>query len=359
MTGFKEKMATLDMARQELDVQRYELEQLVRIKEEFEQITAQITQLKGKEFALRKAAEDPKEKEANKHKLLAEVAGIKEKIIELDLIRTALEQKLSEAEKEEKNKRFDKYLAFANIRELLKNSDVKIGAIEKEAKCQPGYMSRLDKPGNSSEPSVEFLVTAAKMLNVSLDMLMLQDLTVLSATEKYILSFIEKLQKDTVAGKLEWNKESAEDLNNLEPETEGYIDHPLFDYYARKEEREDLSSRICMYSETFEADTSIHGDCYNLALKNGARLYLMNICKSVRVAGNVNFCAKEIWMYKPHEGSSCLITSRNKEYGDYVQILFEVVSSYMSRPRIKKSFKAVIDAFMVDDFEDDIEMPFN
>ena len=62
-------------------------------------------------------------------------------------------------------KNFNKSLCFSNIRELLRqNPDVKIGQIEKEAGIRLGYMSRLEKEGNKSEPSMEFIVTAAKLL---------------------------------------------------------------------------------------------------------------------------------------------------------------------------------------------------
>lgn len=337
------------------------MEYVAKLQEKLKYLEEQLTVLRGKEFVLKKAAEDPKEDEMGKLKILNEASTVSIQIRKLEKEKAEIENILEGTNYDAKSKKFNKYLAFANIRELLKNSNVKIGHIEKEAGCQPGYMSRLEKPGSASEPSVEFLVTAARLLNVSLDMLVSLDLSTLSATEKYILSFIEKLQKDTVAGKLEWNKETATELNNIEPEPEGYVPHPLFDFYMHPEEKNPkiLGSRICMYSDTFEAETSIHNDCYNLTLKNGARLYLMDICKNVHVSGNVNFYAKEIWMYKPHEGSSCLITNKNQEYGDYVQILFEVVSAYMSRPRIKKGFKSVIDAFMADDFEDDLDAPFN
>lgn len=53
-------------------------------------------------------------------------------------------------------KNFNKYTCFNNIRALLKvNPDVKIGMIEKEAGVRLGYMSRLEKPDNSSEPTLD------------------------------------------------------------------------------------------------------------------------------------------------------------------------------------------------------------
>ncbi len=71
---------------------------------------------------------------------------------------------------------FDKKTCLANIRMLLRNSEIKIGQIEKAAGCQPGYMSRLEKDGNTAEPSVEFLTVAAHMLKSSIDAIIFSNL---------------------------------------------------------------------------------------------------------------------------------------------------------------------------------------
>jgi hypothetical protein len=369
MTNTKAKLDAINDTQRELEEQRKELAQLMRTQEELKDISAQLTQLRGQEFVLRKAAEDPKETEIRKQEMLLEAAHINEKITELDLIRAALENRLEEAEQIEANKKFDKYRTFSNIRELLKTSDVKIGQIEKEAGCQPGYMSRLDKPSNASEPSVEFLTTAAKMLNVSLDVLVLKDLVSLTPTEKYIISVMEKLQRDTIADKLEWKKEGAEYLNNLDCDINGYVDHPLFEYHEFYEEGEgcypDLVNRITMDSDSFGYATFISGDCYNLKLKNNSILYLMDVSKTVYKVGDADAKAEEIWLYKPRVGVNFLVGSKSLQCGDLVHILFETVRESMRHPQIKKDIKSVLDAFMNDDFDDDDdddddddEMPF-
>ena len=136
---------------------------------------------------------------------------------------TQLELYLSEC------KNFNKTLCFSNIRELLRqNPDVKIGQIEKEAGIRLGYMSRLEKDGNTSEPSMEFVVTAAKLLKVSVDTLISVDLTGLTPTEQYITSFFDKLKEDTLKDRLDWNRETAFNLNRMEPDRNGFVYHPLF-----------------------------------------------------------------------------------------------------------------------------------
>lgn len=269
-----------------------------------------------------------------------------------------------ENQKSDVEKNFNKYIFFANIRELLKGSTVKIGQIEKEAGCQLGYMSRLDKPGTSNEPSAEFIVTAAKMLNVSLDTLLTANLAEMTPTERYLESFFEKLQKDTIADKLGWMIETADNLANLEVDMNGYVDHPLFGYETFYEEGEaeypEEVSRIVFVSDSFGPRTAINGDCYHLKLKGGSVLYLMDICKSFCHVGEPDTLAKEIWIFTPGNGAQMLANSRGTSpLSPMVNALASTVAERMKHPRVKKELKSVIDAFMQDDFgSEDEELPF-
>ncbi|KIR03780.1 hypothetical protein P261_02595 [Lachnospiraceae bacterium TWA4] len=255
---------------------------------------------------------------------------------------------------------FNKYLCFSNIRELIKNSHVKIGQIEKEAGCQPGYMSRLDKQTNSSEPSIEFIVTAANMLGVSLDTLITLDLASMTPTERYLAQFFDKLKKDTLDDKLEWIRETADSLNNMVSDENGYIPHPLFRWESYSMGM-DEATRITFVSDSFGKNTYINGDCFSLKLKNQSILYLMDICEQEHPFINIDTQAKEIWMYMPSVGAEKLVANNdNSPLSPLVDILVETVSERMSHPRVKKDLKYVIDAFMKDDLEDDEEkLPFS
>lgn len=125
---------------------------------------------------------------------------------------------------------FDKIRCFSNIRALLKiNPDVKIGQIEKEANVRLGYVSRLEKPDNTSEPTVEFVVSAAKMFNVSVDYLLNARLNELTPNEEYLLKFVDNIISDTREGTLCWKRETAERLNTpLDYDNETGRFHPLF-----------------------------------------------------------------------------------------------------------------------------------
>lgn len=265
----------------------------------------------------------------------------------------------------ENYRNFDKSICLANIRELLReNQDVKIGQIEREAGIRAGYLSRLEKEGNNSDPSMEFVVTAAKLLKTSLDTLIRVNISELTPTEKYLVSFFEKLQNDTLLDKLDWNIETPDELNHMECGENGWVEHPLFDFATFYEESEceypDEVQRIVFTSKSFGPKTYINGDCYNIRLKNNSCLYLMDISKSVHKVGDVNAFAKEIWMYTPSVGKKFFArTNDNSPLVPLVEAVFATVKERTQHPKLKTEMQYVIDAFMKDDLEDDPEeLPF-
>ncbi len=257
------------------------------------------------------------------------------------------------------HKNFNKTLCFSNIRELLKqNPDVKIGQIEKEAGIRLGYMSRLDKEGNTSEPSMEFIVTAARLLKVSIDTLISVNLVGLTPTEQYLVNFFDKLKADTLADKLDWRIESTDELNRMDTDMNGNVAHPLFDLETFYEEGEtdypDQVTRVVFTSKSFGPTTYITGDCYNLKMKNGTVLYLMDIEKSVHKTGDPNAFAKEIWTFTPFVGSQCLVCDKDDTpIAPLIHSLFAVVKERMQHPRIGKDVMNAIESFMMDDLGDD------
>jgi len=263
------------------------------------------------------------------------------------------------------NRNFNKNLCFSNIRELLKdNPDVKIGQIESAAGIRLGYMSRLEKGDNAAEPSVEFIVTAAKLLNVSVDTLISVDLANLTPTEKYLVSFIEKLKSDTLQDKINWSVETQYDLDRYGVDYNGNSNHPLFSletFYRQSEiEYPDQVTENVYVSKTFGPNTCIHGDCFNLRLKNGSTFYLMDLVKDVHRTGDKSAFVKEAVMYVPR-GKTQVLATTHDEYpiGQLLEELYSTVEERMKHPQVNNDVMNAIDAFMKDDLEDDPEdLPF-
>ncbi len=292
-----------------------------------------------------------------------------EAISDYNKMRSEMEEWMKLCEKldaiRKQNKNFNKSVCFSNIRELLKdNQDVKIGKIEKEAGIRLGYMSRLEKGDNSADPSMEFIVTAAKMLNVSIDALISVDIGGLTTTEKFLFNFFEKLKTDTIADKLTWNVETEFDLERYETDYNGNSMHPLFSLETFYRESEcgypDQVTENVYVSKTFGPNTGIHGDCFNLRLKNGTFLYLMDLVKDVHRTSDKTAFVKEAVMYVPSSGIQVIATTHD-DYPivELLEDLYSVVKEYMKHPQVNNDVMSAINAFMKDDFEDDPDyLPF-
>lgn len=175
-------------------------------------------------------------------------------------------------------KNFDKVRCFANIRALMKDKDVKVGQIEKEAGVRAGYVARLEKPDNTAEPSVEFIMTAAKMLDVSVDFLMNAKINEVTPNEEYILKFIKRVVSDTESGAMFWKRESCRELNAVHNDYEAREKaHPLFMYDMAER---DNSGRmyIARYGSTFFPYNAVDvmGNAYNAKLPGtDTRFYIV------------------------------------------------------------------------------------
>lgn len=259
--------------------------------------------------------------------------------------------------------KFNKQLMLDNIAYLLKETGKKIGELETESGVSTGYISRISKDGNT-KPGIDFIMNVADSLNVSINTLLNIDLTEMTPNEKYLLSFLKKLNKDTIDDKLDWNRESADQLNRAESDRNEDTGHPLLSvetfYEESQTEYPEEVTRVVFVSNSFDCRTSIHGACFNLRLKNGSILYLMNISKSVYRINDPNAFAKEVWMYTPDEGAHFLCSNNVvSPLADLVDELYTTVNERMKHPRIKRELQYVIDAFMKDDVSDDDDsIPF-
>ncbi|HHY08673.1 MAG TPA: helix-turn-helix transcriptional regulator [Corynebacteriales bacterium] len=262
---------------------------------------------------------------------------------------------------------FNKKIMLDNISFLLNESGKKIGELETEAGVSTGYISRISKD-EKTKPGIEFIMKVAESLNTSIDTLLKVELGEMTPTERYLVSFLEKLNKDTLDDRLDWNIESADELQRVETDMNGYVDHPLLSYETFYEESEceypEEVSRVVFISKSFDCRTAINGDCFNLRLKNNSYLYIMNISKSVHNVNDSDAFAKEIWMYTPGVGASYLCSNKDvSPLALLVENLYLTVSERMKHPRIKNELKYIIDSFMEGDIEDDIsddeeELPF-
>lgn len=254
------------------------------------------------------------------------------------------------------NDNFNSKLMFDNISYLIKEQGKKVGEVETQAGVSAGYISRNSKDSNS-KPGIDFLFRVSEILNTSIDTIMKIPLSELTPTERYLVSFFEKLKADTAADKILWERESKEYLNQLEPDINGFVNHSLFSYetcYVPSEtDYPDQVDKTVFVSKTFGNQTVINGDCYNVRLKNGVRLYLMNIVKIVHQVNDSDATALEAWMMD-NSGGQCLCGTQNDQFlADLLIDLYNTVHEVLRHPQLSNSFRCAIDAFMNDDISDD------
>lgn len=252
---------------------------------------------------------------------------------------------------------FNKQLMLDNIAFMLKELGKKIGEFENEAGVSPGYISRTSKE-ESKKPAVDFVVKAADALGISVSTLLTVDLSALSPTERYLIGFLEKLTHDTKESKLEWECQTKDYLCNMSCDVNCYVEHPLFSYETFMEKTEceypEEVSRVVFVSHSFGCNTYTCGPGYVLRLKNGTYLYIMDISKNVHRTNDTEAYAREVWIYKSDVGKQFLCSNKDKSYlGSLVNSLYETIKEYSYHPKVKKGLKEAIDAFLIDDLEDD------
>lgn len=269
-------------------------------------------------------------------------------------------------------KNFDKAQCFANIRALMKNTDVKIGQIEREAGVRLGYMARLEKPDNTSEPSMEFIVTAAKMLNVSIDYLINAKIETMTQTEEYVLKFIRNITKDTQEGKMIWNREAAAVLNSTYNDYESVgRRHPLFEYVDRELDGNNNPYLATYRSKFFpERVTQVRMSAYNADLPRTASTLYIVPCTILR--GDDSLESDDCFeVYIDDDDtviSLCSTMLTCDEVALAIKDLYNQIQEAASHIQINNRARFVIDAYMREDEPNgftnipdgiDEELPFN
>lgn len=281
-----QRLQEIQDSQQELQEQSVEIRRLMERQRVLEDLLEHRKHIEQEIKALEEAA-DNAEREVQKKTIELDLARGREQLSHLIAQQNELEKELlAMTYIIQKNKKFDKNILFRNIRELLKNSDVKLGQIEREAGCQAGYMSRLEKVGNTSDPSVEFVVTAAKLLNVSVDLLINADVGTVTPTEEYMLKFLNSMIEDTRSDDLTWKRETATMLEHVEPDMSsrnGGTNHPLFLYDRSWKNEEEYEDDIFYNSHFYPKETvRVVANCYNAELGGTrAKVYIMACKKGI------------------------------------------------------------------------------
>lgn len=101
---------------------------------------------------------------------------------------------------------------LSNIDYLLKSKGMKKTTLEKNAGVSPGYLSRFNNDDPNNLPSISFVESAAKQLNVNMELLFDIRFRPTNSFSSYQYNLLSKLIKDTEDEKITWDIFSQDSL---------------------------------------------------------------------------------------------------------------------------------------------------
>ena len=252
---------------------------------------------------------------------------------------------------------FDKRLCIANIYQLAKERGIKIGDLEKSAGVSAGYLSRINKDDNNTIPTVDFIAGVADALGITVDAIINNDYTAPTPTEKYILSFIDKLLSQTNADELDWKKETPTQLHCVGYDEQGDPNHPLFamDF--------DNGQPAPSYNSKFNSGFDVTGDCFYLTLPGASRTVVYLMCVDDPDAKDLPFAddSYELYIVKKWKVQPlCHSLPVNSLFADCLTKLYAAVKESCNHPKLDAEIMSAIEAFMggTSEDSDDDQLPF-
>lgn len=264
---------------------------------------------------------------------------------------------------------FDKKLCMDNIYAIAKEKGIKIGELEKYAGLSTGYLSKLNKEGNTAVPGIDSLSLIAEKLGISIDTLISVNYKELDSNERYVSGFITKLIKGTECGKVAWEIEGGAYLNSST--TGAGFEHPLFTSMPSATVdpvSDELVSYVANeYQSRFTAisDVKSFGNSYHCELgEDGNKLYMMKLflgdknypelsleeMVELDKAGKSYISHEEIEIYLVDKFGRvrplCSTFSARAEMKDVINKLYAAVQGNSKQVHLTAETKSIIDDFM-------------
>ncbi len=303
---------------------------------------------------------------------IAEIDSLKAQLASLQQERATLEKMLTEIDARlDELKLVKKDRSLANVRYLLKkHPSVKLGQIEAEGGVSTGYTSRMEKSDSKADPPVEYLAAAAKAFDISIDTLIYVPLDEMTASEKYILKFIEKVAADTISEEMMWEREPCKFLNEPFELRGSWADvHPLFVPNKNDVDNYGNYGSAFFQSRFFpERAVDVLVDPYHATMtRTDSVLYILPVMMYDNADCIDGERGYELYIYDSNEVTPiCNTIQSHPAIASAVSKLFSVIQETTAHVRLDKKARSLIDAFMnprqgkspFDDLEEDGELPF-
>lgn len=234
--------------------------------------------------------------------------------------------------------KFDKAKFIKNVKYICRMKNLKIGELESSVGVSPGYISRLDKENNSSIPGVDTICSFAEKLNISIDRILSADISELSETINYILSFLSKLTNDTYENKIKWSKLGKEKLLNgniLNPLMRADVNANGFDYQVSY-----------IYNSKFtKGDCELLDDFYCTKIGQNTKILLSHVALN-----NNEFPATRYELYIFDIDMTLNICASTIDFNELIhnslEELHQTIFKKLKEPCIDGNVKAKIDLYM-------------
>lgn len=242
---------------------------------------------------------------------------------------------------------YNKKTCIDNIYFLAKKKNLKIGELEAEVGVSAGYLSRLNKEDNKSNPSIDVIAGIANKLGTSVDVLIGEPFAELSSTEEYILRLLAKLQQDSDGDKLVWVRTlnsglEREFLSVNFYENDAFSRCPLF-----KVAQDDNGD---FYLGTYSAvghqpiDCQAVNACYSAQISERSSIWV------VEIDSDMGDTVWDIQMVKDDIPYPIYSTRAKKEaLMNAIDFLCASIERSIIRPRIDQEVKSAIDLYMEDE----------
>lgn len=342
MAGSSElELQRISEQKQELEEQQMIAAHLNKLENELETARCKIHDIENHRDKLMRQRADSKidlrERDAVEHELLDIEDKRKHMRQKIEVLEAEV-QKLRE--QLPSNSKIDKFQILQNIRTVMKTKNIKVGQIEKEAGCTTGYMSRLEKKGSATSPSLEFVATAAEILGISMDLLVRSNIDEISPTDMYIVEFVSELTRRTNTQELIWKKYDPKNS----PQENPFIKQVYGSDIADSNMKIDAEIYQSLFFDN--AEFYAGGDGYWTRLPDGdSKVYIIPVAISY---GKIYDTATEIYLTYENDQIKPLFNTYKccKALSDAELTLHTAVRESLHNIHLDDKTKSIIDQFM-------------
>ena len=154
---------------------------------------------------------------------------------------------------------FNREVLVSNLEFLLNSNKIKASTLDAKAKMSVGYTTRLLKKDSQTIPGIDYIMVAAEVLKVSINLMLTVDLKSLNNTDRYKLNVETKLHGDTLNGNLIWNVYSKSDI--LNPNSLEFIISPMRPFVSTLFQIKGKTEVVCKSKLASDDYVSVCGAC--------------------------------------------------------------------------------------------------